>query len=178
MKQRNLKMEKNKLISFLNLIPDDVRCNIHGEYNGIGYECLVDVWCGKYLIRGWKDKIDNGSSIDEIMSSYVSDNWNCVSTDYDDDIVKGALFDSYIEEAREALKIDWDAKIRKEIEKYIESKPNEKQISLANAINLALKKNAYFSKHMSKSDYDKFIRDNMNEYNIWLEQHNPKKLGY
>ena len=32
MKQRNLKMEKNKLISFLNLIPDDVRCNIHGEY--------------------------------------------------------------------------------------------------------------------------------------------------
>ena len=91
-------MEKNKLISFLNLIPDDVRCNIHGEYNGIGYECLVDVWCGKYLIRGWKDKIDNGSSIDEIMSSYVSDNWNCVSTDYDDDIVKGALFDSYIEE--------------------------------------------------------------------------------
>ena len=76
------------------------------------------------------------------------------------------------------MKIDWDAKIRNEIEKYIESKPNEKQISLANAINLAFKKNAYFSKHMSKSDYDKFIRDNMNEYNIWLEQHNPKKLGY
>ena len=171
-------MEKNKLIKFLNLIPDDVRCNVHGEYNGIGYECLVDVWCGKTLIRGWKDKIDHGSSIDEVMSSYVSDNWNCISMDYDDDLVKGAFFDAYVEEAREALKIDWNAKIRDEIDEYIDSKPNENQISLANAINLALKKNQYFCKHTTKSEYDKFIKDNMKEYKTWLRDHDPSNFGY
>lgn len=173
-------MEKTKLIKILNLIPDDVRCDIHGEYNGCGGECIVSVWCGKRLIRGWKDKIDGGASIDDILSSYVADDWNCVCSDYGDVDLdnKSNYFDEYIEQAREALNIDWDDKIRKEIEEYIGNKPTENQISLANAINLALKKNAYFSKHMSKSDYDKFIRDNMNEYNIWLEQHNPKKLGY
>lgn len=171
-------MEKTKLIKFLNLIPDDIRCNVHGEYNGIGYECLVDVWCGKFLIRGWKDKIDHGSSIDEVMSSYVSDNWNCVSTDYDDDIVKCSGFDSYIEKAYEALKIDWDAKIRNEIEEYIESKPNEKQISLANTINLALNRNVHFHKHTTRSEYDKFIKDNIKEYKTWLNDHNPSNFGY
>lgn len=134
-------MEKSKLIKFLNNIPDDVRCDVHGEYNGCGCECCVDLWCGKILMGRWKDKIDRGSSIAEILSSHVSDNWVCVSSENDDDIVKGAFFDAYVEEAKEALKVDWNVKIMEEIEEYIDSKPNEKQISLANAINLALKKN-------------------------------------
>ena len=132
MKQRNLKMEKNKLISFLNLIPDDVRCNIHGEYNGIGYECLVDVWCGKYLIRGWKDKIDSGEEVEDVFKSYVADNWRCVSEDVEDDIVKSCGFDKCIEDARGALKVDWDGMIRAEIEKYVSDKPNQKHVQLAN----------------------------------------------
>ena len=119
-------MERSKLIKFLNNIPDDVRCDVHGEYNGSGGECNVSVWCGKLLIRGWEDKIDRGSSIVEILSSYVSDNWVCVSYENDDDIVKNAFFDEYVEEAREALKVDWNAKIREEIEEYIDSKSNEK----------------------------------------------------
>ena len=40
-------MERSKLIKFLNNIPDDVRCDVHGEYNGSGGECNVSVWCGK-----------------------------------------------------------------------------------------------------------------------------------
>lgn len=173
-------MEKTKLIKVLNLIPNDVRCDIHGEYNGSGGECIVSVWCGKRLIRGWKDKSDGGASIDDILSSYVADDWNCVYSDFGDGDFdnKSNYFDEYIEQAREALNIDWDAKIRKEIEEYIDNKPTEDQISLANAINLALKKNTYFSKHMSKLEYDKFIRGNMKEYENWLNEHNPRKLGY
>lgn len=171
-------MEKSKLIKFLNNIPDDVRCDVHGEYNGFGGECNVSVWCGKYLIRGWKDKIDHGSSIAEILSSHVSDKWVCVSSENDDDIMKGAFFDAYVEEAREALKVDWNVKLREEIEEYIDSKPNKKQISLANAINLVLKKNYHFAKRTTKSEYDKFIKDNIKEYKDWLDANNPASVGY
>lgn len=171
-------MERSKLIKFLNNIPDDVRCDVHGEYNGSGGECNVSVWCGKTLIRGWKDKIDRGSSIAEILLSYVSDNWVCVSYENDDDIVKGAFFDAYIEEAREALKVDWNVKIREEIEEYIDSKPTEEQISFANAINFALEKNHYFAKHTTKSEYDRFIKDNIKEYKDWLNANNPANFGY
>ena len=171
-------MEKNKLISFLNLIPDDVRCNIHGEYNGIGYECLVDVWCGKYLIRGWKDKIDSGEEVEEVLKSYVADNWRCVSEDVEDDIVKSFGFDKCIEDAREALKVDWDGMIRAEIEKYVSDKPNQKQIQLAHKINVALNKNKYFGKNTTKSECDKFIKENLNEYNDWLSDNKPSNFGY
>ena len=171
-------MEKNKLISFLNLIPDDVRCNIHGEYNGIGYECLVDVWCGKYLIRGWKDKIDSGEEVEDVFKSYVADNWRCVSEDVEDDIVKSCGFDKCIEDAREALKVDWDGMIRAEIEKYVSDKPNQKQVQLANKINVALNKNKCFGKNTTKSEYDKFIKENLNEYNDWLSDNKPSNFGY
>lgn len=171
-------MEKNKLIKFLNLIPDDVRCNIHGEYNGIGYECLVDVWCGKHLIRGWKDKIDSGEAVEEIFKTYVADNWRCVSDDVDDDIMKSYNFDECIEDARAALKVDWDEEIRNEIAKYVSDKPTQNQVQFAHKINVALNKNKYFGKNTTKLEYDKFIKDNLNEYKDWLSYHDPSNFGY
>ena len=117
-------------------------------------------------VRPKTKKVKEGTVIDEDKSV----KWNREE-------VK-RLNDAYVEEAREALKIDWNAKIRDEIDEYIDSKPNENQISLANAISLALKKNQYFCKHTTKSEYDKFIKDNMKEYKTWLRDHDPSNFGY
>lgn len=163
-------MEKKELMSILNMLPNEVRCDVHGEYNGLGGECNVDVWCGKYLRHGWKKEFDRNPSLDigYVIEHYVCDNWSNVS----DCVLEHNMdrFDQVISKAKEALNVDWDKKILTEIHNYIDNKPTNRQIMFAKDIKHWLGLNDVFRNDMTKMDYDKFIKSHIDEYKRLMEK--------
>lgn len=177
-------MEKKKLMEFLVKIPDDVRCDVHGECNSSSWDCEVSVWCGKYLIRGWKEALAKHADmpVEDIISRYSADNWKTVgyadSVNGEEFIGTPSDYDNNIAEARKAVAVDWNMCMTNEIAEFRAAVPTEKQISFAKAIRNALGLGNSLDRHWTKKDYSDFISGHIAEYRKWRDDNDPSNYDW
>lgn len=171
-------MRREKLIECFNKIPSDVRVEVFGEYNGIGHIEIM-IWCGRDLSHDWKDWIDSGEPVDEVLKRCSHDIWNAIAYDEDGEIelVDGHRFNELVKLGREALSTHWDAHLRIKVNEYIANKPTGKQKRFANVIMNALGIKNPFTSSSTKRDYSEFISKNIKSYQEWWKDHNPENYA-
>lgn len=164
-------MDRKELIKCFNSIPEDIRVEVFGEYNGTG-SIEIQAWCGKGLCRGWKDYIDKGYTPEEVIEKYSHDIWKDIAYD---DCGKIEEVDEYtrkdiIDMARIANSVNWDDRLKMEIGEYTANKPTQKQKNFADIIAKCIEVKDKPGRNATKRDYQKFISSHIEEYKKWREE--------
>lgn len=162
-------MDRKELVKCFNGIPEDIRVEVFGEYNGTG-SIEIKAWCGKGLCRGWKEDIDNGSTTEEVIGRYTYDIWKDIAwvncSKIEDAYDKKEIIDT----ARIANTVNWDDRLKMEIGEYIANKPTQKQKKFADIIAKCIKVNDKPGRNATKRDYQKFISSHIEEYKKWRDE--------